>query len=67
MRLGLRSLVRACDCEDEASKLPYVDCWYEEGLDELPIEEDSLARSSALVLRLGIAMEEDILAVSNLL
>lgn len=59
MRLGL--LVLFADCGLAASKLPYVDCWKLEEL--LPTDVDSLARSSCLFLRLGIAMEEDMFAI----
>lgn len=62
MRLGLLALLPCCGLE--ASKLPYEECWNEEGLEELlPTEEDSLARSRALFLRFGMAIEEDM--VSN--
>lgn len=61
MRLGLLGLLPCCGLL--ASKLPYEECWNDDGLEELlPIEEDSLARSRALFLRLGIAMDEDMFA-----
>lgn len=61
MRLGL--LVLLADCGLADSKLPYEDCWKLEEL--LPTDVDSLARSSCLFLRLGIAMEDDMLAIGR--
>lgn len=58
MRLGLLALLAACDGLG-ASKLPYEDCWNEE-----LIPTDSALRSDCFVLRLRIAMEDDMLAVA---
>jgi hypothetical protein len=61
MRLGLLALLPCWRLE--ASKLPYVEKLL--GLEELlPTEDtDSLARSSCLFLRFGMAIEEDMFVI----